>query len=205
MPQKKLSLSDAVDEARREALDLRDRHFEAEDAPELAPGVMEIRDCTFTGCHLTDSRFDHTGFENVVFRRCDLSGCRFFEGGLKNVRFEDCRLLGAVLTDCTLNTVTLSGCAARYLSLSGCTLKSCRLEGCMCSGGALISLKLHKTGFSGCDFTGCDFRSTDLSGCDLSDCTIEGCTWTPGLLKGLTVNLQQAVELSRLLGLNIKL
>ena len=75
----------------------------------------------------------------------------------------------------------------------------------MCSGGALISLKLHKTGFSGCDFTGCDFRSTDLSGCDLSDCTIEGCTWTPGLLKGLTVNLQQAVELSRLLGLNIKL
>ena len=133
------------------------------------------------------------------------AGWRFFEGGLKNVRFEDCRLIGTVMTDCTLNSVSFSGCGGRYLYLSGCTLKSCRLENCICGGGALISLKLHKTGFSNCDLTGCDFRGTDLSGCDLSDCIIEGCTWTPGLLKNLTVNLQQATELSRLLGLNIKL
>ena len=203
MQQKRQSLTEAVEEASREAEDLRDRSFENEDAPELLPGAMDIRNCTFTGCHLTDCRFEHTGFENVVFRNCDLSGCRFFEGGLKNIRFEDCRLLGTVMTDCTLNTVTLSGCAARYLSLSGCTLKNCRMEQCSCTGGALIALKLRKTAFDGCDFTRCDFRSTDLGGCDLSGCVIEGCTWTPGLLKDLTVNIQQAVELSRLLGLNI--
>ena len=102
-----------------------------------------------------------------------------------------------------LNSVTFSGCGARYLYLSGCTLKNCLLERCMCAGGGLISLKLQKTIFDGCDFTGCDFRSTDLAGCDLSGCTIEGCTWTPERLKNLTVNMQQALELARLLGLNI--
>ena len=203
MPQKKPSLSDAVAEALREESDLRNLTFVQEDAPELSPGSMDLIGCTFTSCHLTDCRFDHTGFQNVVFDRCDLSGSRFFEGGLKDVRFVDCRLIGAVLTDCTLNSVTFSGCGARYLYLSGCTLKNCLLERCMCAGGGLISLKLQKTGFDGCDFTGCDFRSTDLAGCDLSGCAIEGCTWTPELLKNLTVNMQQALELARLLGLNI--
>ena len=64
MPQKKPSLSDAVAEALREESDLRNLTFVQEDAPELSPGSMDLIGCTFTGCHLTDCRFDHTGFQN---------------------------------------------------------------------------------------------------------------------------------------------
>ena len=203
MPQKRPNLPEAVAEALREETDLRGLTFDHEEAPGLSPGAMDLKDCSFRGCCLTDCRFDHTGFENVVFERCDLSGSRFFEGGLQRVTFLDCRMMGTVFTDCVLRESKLSGCGARYLYLSGCTLKHSRLMDCQCQGGAMISLKLQKVTLETCDFTGCDFRGTEMGGLDLSSCVIEGCMRSMDKLKNVTVNLQQAVELSRLLGLNI--
>lgn len=107
------------------------------------------------------------------------------------------------MTDCLLRQVTMDQCSARYLQLSGCGLKDCHLTDSVFTGGAFTGVTLQRTETARCDFDRCDLRGTDLGGMDLSTCQIEGCTWSPDKLKNLTVNLQQAVELSRLLGLNI--
>ena len=70
-------------------------------------------------------------------------------------------------------------------------------------GGSLSRSKLGKAKVDRCDFTRCDFSGAELTGLDFSRCTIEGATWAIGSLKHVTVTTAQAVELSRLLGLNI--
>ena len=83
------------------------------------------------------------------------------------------------------------------------TLKAIVAQDCNLSGGSLSRCKLDKAKVDRCDFTRCDFSGAELSGLDFSHCTIEGATWTIDKLKNVTVTTAQAVDLARLIGLNI--
>lgn len=198
-----LPLRELLEDASREFYDLHDLTVIEEDAQDLALGSIEIKGSDFAGCSFLDSRFDGTGLDRVSFRNCDLSGCSFSGCGLREVTFSGCRMMGTNFTDCTLSHCRMEDCQGKYMGLVVCDLKHTVLEDCTLMGGSLSRSKLGKAKVDRCDFTRCDFSGAELTGLDFSRCTIEGATWTIGSLKNVTVTTAQAVELSRLMGLNI--
>ena len=198
-----LPLRELLEDAWEEVYDLHDLMVIEEDAQDLSLGSIEIKSSSFSGCSFLDSRFQGTGCDHVTFRNCDLSGCSFDRCGLREVTFLDCRMMGTNFSDCTLSHCRLEGCHGKYMGLVVCDLKHSVMEDCNLSGGSLSRCKLDKAKVDRCDFTRCDFSGAELSGLDFSHCTIEGATWTIDKLKNVTVTTAQAVDLARLIGLNI--
>ena len=198
------TLSDLLRCATEESFDLRGLSLENEEVFEETVGTIDLKDCSFSHCTFSDCRFDRTGFQNVRFVGCDLSGSSFSDCGFKQVYFEDCRLFGTVFDRCLLNTGHFSRCSAKYIRLSGSSLRSFPLEESNFSGGSLARLQCKNTSVKKCDFTRCDFSESQLSGFDFTDSLIDGATWSLDGLKNVTVTTLQALELARLLGLNIE-
>lgn len=199
------SLTEHLLQATEEGYDLRGLEFKGEEVVEISAGSIDLKNCSFSHCTFSDCKFDRTGFQNVTFLGCDLSGTSFLDCGLKQVTFQDCRLFGTVFDRCIINTGAFERCAAKYLRLSGCTLRSVILRDSNFSGGSLARMKCAKTSVDKCDFSRCDFTDSDLYGFDFTRCTLDGATWSLSGLKGVTVTAAQALEFSRLLGLNIEL
>ena len=55
-----------------------------------------------------------------------------------------------------------------------------------------------------CNLNESEFIDTNLNKLDLSNCKIEGIIVNPNNVRGLTVNMYQAVDLALLLGIKIK-
>ena len=68
----------------------------------------------------------------------------------------------------------------------------------------LQEVKFEKTVFENCDLTNGFFNKTFLGKMDLTTCEISGIDVDIPNVYGTTVTTIQALELSRLLGLNIK-
>ncbi len=199
----KKSLRDCLLEASEEVYDLRDLQEIGEEAENLSLGSIDLKECSFSGCSFLDSRFQATGFDRVVFRDCDLTGCSFSECGLRQVTFLGCRMLGTNFSDCTLTGCRFEDCQGKYMGLVACTLKQPVLSDCSMSGGSLSRSKLQRPSISRCDLTRCDFSGAELGSVDLSTSAIDGATWTISQLKNITVTTAQAIDLARLMGLNI--
>ncbi len=196
-------LKGTLDRCSLEEIDLRGAVFSGEDAPDLTIGSIELADCTFSHCSMTDCCMEGTGLSRVVFEDCDLSGTVFNSGGLKDVTFRSCRMLGVGFIECTLNQVHMENCIGRYLNLASSTIKESSLSGGNYVGSAMTRLKLRKTMMTDCNFSRTDFTGTDMNGVDMSSCNLDGAIWSSELLRGMQVNTVQALELARLLGVEI--
>ena len=64
--------------------------------------------------------------------------------------------------------------------------------------------KMKNIKFNNNDLRESEFINTPLKDIDLSNSNIEGIKVNPTYLKGLTVNTYQAIDLSKLLGINIR-
>ena len=79
------------------------------------------------------------------------------------------------------------------------------IRGCSLREAFLSEVRFKKTICSRTDFTGVDFFKTLLRGMDLSDCTIDNIMVSDQYteLAGVKVNLFQAAELAKLMGLRL--
>lgn len=164
---------------------------------------LAIERCVFQSCHLTGCDFTHTTLSDVRFEDCDFSGCRFDDAGLQRVSFRDCRALGARFDNAALEQVRIHGGCFDYANLSRTELKQCVLTGSFREasfGGSVWK----KSTVGGCDFTGSDWIRAQIGGLDFSTSEIGGTLFSLDGLKNVTVSAEQAVQLAKLLGLNIR-
>lgn len=112
---------------------------------------------------------------SVEFTGCDLSQLRWENSRLNRVRFTNCKLLGAALTGLSLDDVVFERCRMDFAELtglqakgavifSGCSLPEVTFDGCDLSGAAFDDCKLHATTFGSGTYKGTDLRGNDLSG-----------------------------------------
>ena len=92
-----------------------------------------------------------------------------------------------------------------YGNFSQTLWEFCEAEECSFQDAFLSEVRLKKTRFSKADFTGADFFMTSLKGLDLSDSILEHITVSDSYreLAGLKVNMFQAAELAKLMGIKI--
>lgn len=112
---------------------------------------------------------------SVEFTGCDLSQMRWENSRLNRVRFTNCKLLGAQLTGLSLEDVVFEHCRLDFAELTGLQAKGAVIF----TGCALPEATFDRCDLSGAVFDGCNLRATtfgpgtykatDLRGNDLSE------------------------------------
>ncbi len=169
-------------------------------AHEATFDTVVFRDCTFdtaifSGCTLRDVRFIN----------CRFIRCFFDRAWLSRVDFIDCSAPGISLLQTRLAHVTARNTDFSYANLSETSIDQLRLSSCRLVEAAMQLAKIKRISLEGCDLTRLDVYRTPLTGIDLSDCTFVAPTLSQDYheLRGAIVSPDQALDLSRLLGIRI--
>jgi uncharacterized protein YjbI with pentapeptide repeats len=162
--------------------------------------------CRFQGIDLRVSRTDHCLFDTCVFTaaRLNLSehtgsafvNCSFRMAKLFRARFVECKLTGSHFDQADLGSLVVSGGDWSYVNL--------RMQDL--SGRKFRSLRLVNADLYGCDLRKTDLRDADLSnaslgqaqlgGADLRGATLDGVDLTSFDLRGVRIDLAQAIAVA---------
>lgn len=161
----------------------------------------------FEECTFRDFRMSESHFTDVVFRNCDLSndflsGCNFLR-----VEFMGCRLIGTDFSAGRFRQVLVDNCLADYANFSEGQLRQVALKTVLCREVAFANCRLEQVQFQHCDLGRAEFYRTAMKGLDLTDSLIPGLQVTAVdsfELRGLRVTPHQALDLVRMLGVEIE-
>ena len=140
------------------------------------------------------------------FVRCDLSNARAQGVYLNRCAFESCKLLGADLRRCVVKECSFQDVVMPYANLDEGNLQIVRMEDCDLANASLAALKHKDWTLERCKLADTSFFRTPLKGQDLRSCQIQSLSVSDNFheLRGALVTPEQAVVLSRLLGLDVR-
>lgn len=175
-------------------------------APSLNAYKLEFTGVEFDHCRLNGSVFDKASFVDVRFRDCDLSGCSFSDAYFSRCEFLSCKWVGAGFTAALLRQSAAQACSFQYANFDGASLGGVTLRQCDCTGAAFTGVTLRDVATADNRFIGVNFFHTSLKGMDFTRDLVDGWMLSEGLseLKGAIFSPYQAVDLARLLGIEIK-
>lgn len=178
-----------------------DMNTKEEDFSQIIISGAGFTNCRFWNCH-----FKQSGFTDVIFRACDFSGCIFDDSNFDRVEFLSCKAVGARFTanrminvamkDCNMDYVNMDNSILKQLLLENVQLNSSNLSHCRCRDILWNHVQLTNASFFKTPLRGMDFTESDINGLILSDDNEE--------LKGAVVDIYQAAELAKRMGLTIK-
>ena len=181
---------------------IRDLHLEKEDLSGLV-----LQDVVFDHCRLPGCDWFGTSFSDVTFHTCDLSGGNFENSYWLRFACHETKALGIRLQNCRMRHGLLE--QGRF---SAANWNQSRLREVRFSSSALTGSFFSRCIFTGVEFQQCDlsqvnFFHTPLEHVDLTTCTIDALVLSEHCdeLKGAVVDLYLAAELSRRMGLVVKL
>lgn len=162
-------------------------------------GVV-FRSCVFDGVDWSGSTFRDVLFRGCRFIRCNMEGC-----WLNRCDFVDCSAPGLNLLKARLSSVSFASCDLSYANLSEGRIGPLAARDTRLIEATLQGAKLGRLRLDGCDLTHVDVFKTPLSGVDVSRCTFAAPVVSGDYreLQGLTVNAEQALALSGLLGIQL--
>ena len=206
LPEYPEELEYALWEAKEEERDLEDMKIRG-----LVLSGMDLRKVgfhrvSFENCRLLNCNFDHGAFRKVRFKNCDLSNSDFGWSYLKECVWEDVKAVGIKAQNAKFTHVTMQGCNLRYANLGesryeNWTLQECDftdsfLTNCQLKDVVLRDNRFIRTSFIRTSLKGLDFTSGELMEAQVSEDGRE--------LAGAKVDIYQAAEFARLLGLVVK-
>lgn len=171
------------------------------DLSRLTLRQARVTGCRFTGCDLT--RLDCT---DVVFTGCDLSNAVVTDAFFGRCVFDSCKAVGLRTQNALWRQTAVRDSVFEYANFDGAALECVRWERSGLAHAFLTNCKLKQLVFSGAELIGVNFTHTSLQGIDLSQSQLAAVTVSGQMteLAGAVVSPGQAVELARLLGVEIK-
>jgi len=161
----------------------------------------------FNGC-----RFVHVNFSNIatsisfydcVFESCDFSNMIFDGGCFTRAKFSQCKLLGSRIINASIQEVTFSSCNLDYMSILESSLSHVSFTSSTMVEVRNFKLKLKEISFLDCQIIRLENISTSLKEIDFSASTLEGGTFSLSDLQGVTLNREQALNITKLFGIKI--
>lgn len=166
-----------------------------------------IQSCRFSGCLFPACTLHSSHFTDVTFRNCDLSNADFSGCSFQRVEFLECKLVGANLSEATMQHVAFERCKAGFANFALGRLRYVGFARGVMPSAVFDECRFENVVFSRCDLTQGEFRGTRLRGLSLADSDIRGLRVgevDSFELKGLKINALQAVDLVRMLGVEIE-
>lgn len=165
---------------------------------------ITIDSCVFYNSTFIDCSFERVDIIDTVFKNCDLSNVSFIGGSIHRTQFINCKLVGARFDECNFKNVLFENILGKYSNFSFSKINNVNFIESNMTEAILQEVKFEKTVFENCDLTNGFFNKTFLGKMDLTTCEISGIDVDIPNVYGTTVTTMQALDLSRLLGLNIK-
>lgn len=167
---------------------------------------QRFRGMIFEGCRFPGSSLRRASFVDVRFLNCDLSNCQLEEAYFNRCECISCKWVGAVLEGCTLRDVKAASVNLQYCNLDHSLFDHVLFENCDLGHAFLTQCRPKKLELEGCRMVQTSVHRTPLQGINLSSCELSGLVVSENFLelKGAVVRADQALELSRLLGIVIE-
>ncbi|WP_418718376.1 pentapeptide repeat-containing protein [Candidatus Allofournierella merdipullorum] len=167
---------------------------------------MRFEQCVFEGCRFTGADLQGASFVDCLLKNCEFSAVRAGEAYFLRCRFQGVKALAASLPDCRLAHVQMTECNFTEANFTGASVEQARLEECDFSAASLAEWRHKGLSLAHSRFFRTSFFKTPLAGLDFTDSELEGVTVSDDAaeLKGATVNVRQAAELARLLGVIVR-
>ena len=184
-----------------ERVRMRDAFFPGEDLTGLRFQTMILENCRFSGAIL-----QKTSFVDVRFINCDFSNCKMEDTYCNRCEFISCKWVGASLEGATLRQTCFRDSNMQYCNLDHSLFDYVLLQSCDMTSAYLTSCKWKKLELEECRLVQTSFHRTPLKSIDLTTCEISGPVVSESFyeLRGAVVRADQAMELSRLLGVVIR-
>lgn len=167
---------------------------------------MRFSGVKFRNCHFWNCFFSHGEFADVVFESCDLSGCNFDDGYMERTAFYSCKGVGAKLTGMVLRHFSMEECNFDDVNFDSSRLEQVQFLRTRFNNGNLSACRCNQVFWSEAELKNVSFFKTSLRGMDFSDSEITGIVVSDDNreLSGATVDLYQAAELAKKMGVIIK-
>lgn len=160
----------------------------------------------FENCRFWNCSFERAEFKDVIFHTCDISGCNLNNNYTERVSFSQCKGIGTKFTggvnkhllirECNMNYANFDSSRFENVQIEQTTLENSNISQCRCKGVKWSNTDLKGASFFGTSLRGMDFSDSIITELLLSDDSRE--------LKGAVVDLYQAAELAKRLGIIIK-
>lgn len=188
-------------EVRVEEMRFKKVFVEGADFSTLCFSKVRFENCTFFDCS-----FRKCEFTDVIFQTCDFSTCNFTDTYFNRCQLLTSKGMGANFSGSSILNTAIRECCLNYANFDASKLEKVRIENtelnnanisqCRCKAVEWDLVQLNHTSFfktplQGMDFTGCVIHELILS----DECKE---------LKGVVVDLYQAAELAKRLGIIIK-
>ncbi|WP_455538659.1 pentapeptide repeat-containing protein [Terrisporobacter sp.] len=165
---------------------------------------VSFESCVFRNVSFENCTFRYIDLLDVVFDKCDLSNIDFSEGSIYRVEFINCKMIGSKIEDANLKDCVFKNILGDYSSFAYSKLNKISFDDSSFISSVFMEVKNKYIKFDGCNFKKTVFSKTYLENIDLSNCEIDGIEiGIPELYKA-KVNVSQALELVKLMGLIVE-
>ncbi len=175
---------------------------------DLSGKAEPLVNVTLDSCHISATDFTDTGSSfslvDCLLESSDFSNLDFTRQTFFRTHFVRCKLVGTDFSGSRFVDCLFEDCILPYSNFSETEWKDCEIRNCDCTHSFFSSLKQKNLKFKNVTLREAEMLDSDLKDVDISDCTIDGGLFNPKSLNGLSVSREQAVSLSKLLGLVVK-
>lgn len=167
---------------------------------------MQFSASIFENCLFQDCSFEKGEFTDVVFRSCDFSNCGLEDCYFNRTEFISSKGVGTRFCGSTILHTRITDCNFHYANFDSSKMEHIYLTDVQLEGGFLTQCRMKDLLWNQVNLDNASFFKTMLKGMDFTTCTIHGLVLSDECteLKGAVVDLYQAAELAKYLGVVVK-
>jgi len=158
----------------------------------------------FDHMNLTNLKLEGMTLIDCLFTNCDLSNLDFHRSTIHRVHFKNCKLVGTDLSASSLQNVCIENSHAHYINFSKSKLKQIKILESDLTNGSMNECNIKDIELNNSNLQLMELFKTPLKDIDLRTCKIEGIKLTGPELNGAIVTTDEAIILSKLLGIIIE-
>ena len=165
---------------------------------------IEFNNCIFKKFLSNNIIFNNCYFFDSDFENVDLSNSKFYNCSFVRTNFNNSKLVGVSFDGSMFKKVKFIECNNTYNNFCNANFKETTFKDNKMLKVGFNETIFSKTTFENCALDGAEIFKTSLELIDFSNSTINNILIDQYSLKGLIVNENQALSLSKLLGIVIK-
>lgn len=178
--------------------------FDNQTVIDLDDRNVEFNNCFLDKITINNSKMIKSSFIDMKINNSDWSNLNCDTSTFIRNEYISSKLIGTICSSSYLKDITFENCKMPYFNLSQSKIRNVKFIDCDLSGSSFNYLDFKDLYFQDCNLSEVEFIGTKMHGLDLSSDNIKGIIINKDNLEGLIVNEFQAIEIAKLLGIEIK-
>ncbi|QIL51143.1 hypothetical protein G7084_07475 [Weissella coleopterorum] len=168
-------------------------------------GNLLLDDITFDSCIFKQDDFSLADILDCTFINCDLSNFLFNESNIYRTKFKNDRLLGSSWIGANLKDIKIEACQGDLSNFSAAKITKSVFSDTALQEAYFQDVEFkNQIIFDHCNIDAIDVTNTKLKQVQVASSSFSAISFSPELMKGLQLNIQQGMIILNALGLDVK-